>query len=46
MSIGLPTCDEETFAMISKFNTVYAGHVDIPDRGQNAHASQRTTLPE
>jgi hypothetical protein len=22
--------------MITKFNTVYAGHVDIPDRGQNA----------
>jgi alkanesulfonate monooxygenase SsuD/methylene tetrahydromethanopterin reductase-like flavin-dependent oxidoreductase (luciferase family) len=22
--------------MITKFNTVYAGHVDIPDGGQNA----------
>src|ERR1700722_16884960 len=32
----IPTCNEETYAMISKFSTVYAGHVDIPDRGQNA----------
>ena len=22
--------------MITKFTTVYAGHVDLPDRGQNA----------
>ena len=22
--------------MIAKFTTVYAGHVDLPDRGQNA----------
>jgi hypothetical protein len=22
--------------MVTKFTTVYAGHVDLPDRGQNA----------
>src|SRR5271156_4093743 len=29
------TLNEETRKMITKFNTVYAGHVDIADRGQD-----------
>jgi len=27
--------DPEAWSMITKFTTVYAGHVDFPDRGQN-----------
>jgi alkanesulfonate monooxygenase SsuD/methylene tetrahydromethanopterin reductase-like flavin-dependent oxidoreductase (luciferase family) len=32
---AVPIRNKETYTMITKFNTVYAGHVDIQDRGQD-----------
>src|SRR6059058_6591566 len=34
--VRLPRRSDRRTSMITKFTTVYAGHVDLPDRGQNA----------
>jgi hypothetical protein len=39
------TLNEDTCTMITKFNTVYAGHADIPDRGQDGTPANERRFP-